>query len=95
MMLIKIYLTAHAEFFRNNLMEIVNFEILDYSSLLIEYLSIPVVESDALNPHFEAAGYESSDFISNIGPVFIILFVGPLITIILLLIRVCLSCRCC
>ena len=82
MMLIKIFCTAHVELFRNFLMKIVNFEIFDFSSIFIEYLSIPAVESKAFNPHFEASGYESSDSIANMGTVFTILLIGPLIVII-------------
>ena len=38
MMLMKIYCIAHAEIYRNTLMEIVSFEIYDYSSFLVEQL---------------------------------------------------------
>ena len=95
MMLINIFCTAHAELYKNYLLEIVNFEVFDYSSILVEYLSIPVVESEAFNPHFEASGYESSDSIANMGPFFVILLIGPLIVILLLLIRLCISFRYC
>ena len=92
-MLIKIFLVSHAELFRNFLMKTINFEIIEYSKFFMEYL--PVVDSEAFDSHFEASGYESSDCVINMGNTFVNLVMVPCMIVLLVLIRFCITKRCC
>ena len=53
--------------------------------------TLPVVQSDAINTHFEEVGYEYSDSVLSMGSVLVIILTSPLLVIILLVIR----CACC
>ena len=92
-MLLKIYCIAHAEIFRNYLMEIVSFKIYEFSQSLIEHYSSE--ESGPFDSHFEALGYESCHSIINMGSIFIVFIIAPFIIVVILLVRLCLYCRCC
>ena len=39
--------------------------------------SLGIDEVDAINVHFEASGYESSDFILNNGTIFVLIIAYP------------------
>ena len=53
--------------------------------------TLPVLQSDAMNAHFEETGYEYSDFTLNMGPVLVIMLALPMLVIILLVTK----CVCC
>ena len=53
--------------------------------------TLPVLQSGAINSHFEETGYEYSDFTLNMGPVLVIMLALPMLVIILLATR----CVCC
>ena len=79
--LIDVYSVAHAEFFIQKLFALTQFEFYDMQQYIIDYLHAE--ESDSLNIHFEAAGYETSSFQLNLGNALIIciaiLFIGVLL----------------
>ena len=93
MMLMKIFCIAHAEIFRNYIMKIVTFKVFDYSQSLIEYYSSE--QSEALDSHFEALGYESSHSIINMGSTFFLFIVAPVLIVLIFLVRLCFPCSCC
>ena len=65
MLLIKIYMVAHAELFLKELQRITAFEIYDPGEFTEETFSLEAGES--IDIHFEATGYESANVITNLG----------------------------
>ena len=62
-------------------------EIFDTSSGLEDVLG--ALETDAMNIHFEASGYETSTFILNAGPAFILILLAPVYVLLMYLIGKC------
>ena len=86
-MLISLSCVAHVQFLRNVLMEVVNFQTVDVSESVLAYF--PVEVNEPFNAEFANAGYEYSDFILNLGPVFLTLLVLPLIPLLFFATKVC------
>ena len=63
-------------------------EIFDTSSVLEEDV-LGALESDAMNVHFEASGYETSTFILNAGPAFILILLAPVYVLLMYLLGKC------
>ena len=61
-------------------LQITNFEVLDIGDYLTENFGI--AEKDPPNILFETNGYESSDFIINIGEIVLFTFIAPVYVII-------------
>ena len=45
-----------------------------------------IEENDAINMHFELSGYETSDFILNTGPAFVLILLAPIYILLMLMI---------
>ena len=87
-MLIQAYFVAHAEDFLESLFSIIGFQFFDLSDIFKRIFDVD--ESETIDIHFKALGYETSDSILNLGPIFASLLLLPgLITIVFI------SSRCC
>ena len=82
-MLINVFLVAHAEIFVQALLGIVSFELYDLTDVYVESFSLEV--NDPVNEHFENLDYESSDFILNMGLIWALILILPVIIITILL----------
>ena len=65
-------------------MEYLQFELVDVKPFLKDVFGIE--ESESVNIHFEQSGYETSDFILNMGPAFLSILVAPVYLLFMLLI---------
>ena len=90
MLLIKIYMVAHAELFIKELQRITAFEIYDPGEFTEEAFSLEAGES--IDIHFEATGYESANVITNLGIPFYVILLFPLVVLCLFLLS---RCKCC
>ena len=79
MVLIDIFCVAEAESMTLKLLEALKCELIDTKPILMEVFGVE--ENDAINVHYEASGYETSDFILNLGPVFFLILVAPIYAI--------------
>ena len=86
-MLIDTFCTTHVESFIKSVMEIVNFEVIDIKDYMVDFLKIE--ESDPINIHFDASGYETSNVFLNMGPVLVIIVISPIYIGILYLLSKC------
>lgn len=75
MTLISIFCVAAGESIVYRLLEYLTGDLIDVKPYLVEIFGI--AENEGINEHFEANGYENSDFILNSGPIFIVLLVAP------------------
>lgn len=90
MVLIDIQATASGESLTNTLLQTLTVEFVDISDQLTEAFSIG--HSEPINVHFEASGYETSDFILSSGIVFVTILFAPVFVLILVVLRR--ACRC-
>ena len=90
MLLIQIYMVAHAELFLKELQRITAFEIYDPSEFTEETFNLEAGES--IDGHFEATGYESANLITNLGLPFYVILLFPLVILCLFLLS---RCKCC
>ena len=74
-MLIQIFLVAHAEIFLRSLQKLIAFEIYDITDLAKTLFGSEA--SDPLDIQFESVGYETSDAIINSGVISIVIFTAP------------------
>ena len=90
-MLIQVPLVGHAEFFVEEIMKVIAFQFYDTKEITTS--SLPdVQENEPLDIHFLALGYDTSDSILNMGPIFWFLLIWPGLIIIIFLLT---KCRCC
>ena len=82
-MLINVFLVAHAEVFIQALLGIVSFELYDLTDVYLNVFSLEM--TDPVNEHFENLDYESSDFILNMGLLWALVIILPVILIAILL----------
>ena len=88
MILIDIFTTAQSEGVTLKLLEYLKVELGDLKPVLMDLFDIE--ESKAINIHFEASGYETSDFILNTGPIFGVTLLAPVyVLVMLLLTKIC------
>ena len=81
--LINVYCAAHTEMYISYLLDIFSFEFFDPAEWISD--SFNIQENGPMNEHFESTGYERSDFILNMGLLFLVaLAIVPLILLMLL-----------
>ena len=75
--LIKQYCVPHTEIFISVLLDIVSFELHDPVDFLVKNFNLE--ENAPINQLFETVGYERSDFVLNMGFMFLIMLVIPVL----------------
>lgn len=75
--LIKQYCVPHTEIFISVLLDIVSFELYDPVDFLVKNFDLE--ENAPINQLFDTVGYERSDFVLNMGFMFLIMLVIPLL----------------
>ena len=68
--------------------KMVAFEALEFDDILKGTVN-DVSDSESVDIHFEAMGYESSDSILNLGFIFVIMVCAPLLLLLLKLMSLC------
>ena len=76
-MLIDIYCVQHVEAFVKYVLEMINFEVVDTQEFILDNTIVDVKESEPIDIHFEASGYETSSAILNIGTVLYVIAMTP------------------
>ena len=69
------------------LLESLKCEFIDTKPLYVEVFNIE--ENDAINVHYESSGYETSDFILNIGTALILILASPIFAIVTIMLSKC------
>ena len=90
-MLIQMYMVAHAEMFILELQRMISFEIIDLGDYFADFFSLS--DSDSVNIQYEAIGYQSSDAIINLGPIFAVILLAPLYVALVLALSRCACCN--
>lgn len=93
-MLIDIFTIQHVEKFVKFVLEMMNFDVVDIQEYIIDNSEgeIEIEETEPINIHFDASGYQSGDAITNSGTVLIILAILPLFIGVMYLFSLCCCC---
>ena len=83
MVLIDIFTAASGESITLRLLQYLKVELGDLKPILMDFFDIE--SSEAINVHFEASGYETSNFILNLGPIFAVTLLAPAYVLLMLL----------
>ena len=76
MLLIQVFLVAHAESFLQELKNLIAFETFQFDGLLKSIFNAE--ENEAVDIKFESVVYESSDAILNLGTLILVIVLSPL-----------------
>lgn len=88
MVLIDLFCSASSESITSHLLQYLKVEFVDIKPQLIDLFKVEA--TDAIDMHFEASGYETSDFILNLGPASCVIILAPLYIFLLALVsKVC------
>ena len=82
-LLIQVQLVPHAEFFLEQLAKIISFKVFDLSGILKKIFDVE--ESLSVDIRFESLGYQTSDSILNLGPIFAGIVLAPVCIILALI----------
>ena len=77
--LMNIFIPATGESFTLKLLQSIKVELVDTKTITIAILG--VVENGPMNAHYEASGYENSDFVLNIGPLLYLIALALLLMV--------------
>ena len=89
-MLIQVVLVAHAQSFLLEILKIIAFQFFETKEIYISSLGIEA--SEPMNVNFEAIGYDTSDSILNLGPIFGLMLIASALIILVFFLSKCCFC---